>query len=190
MALRFLNRWRRDRRGVSAIEFAFIAPIMILLYFGVAELCSAMLAQRKAQHVASEVGDLVAQCQQVGSSDFSSTGYWSVGSAVLYPLSSSNLSERVTSVIADSTDTKFTVGWSKDNGGSLTAYANGVTLTNTNFANLIPANGSIIMSESQYNYTSPVSIVIQSAIPFNSTFYLAPRQVTQIPWSTSATCLS
>jgi Flp pilus assembly protein TadG len=44
MVMSFLNRWRRDRRGVSAVEFAFIAPVLILFYFGVAELCSALLA--------------------------------------------------------------------------------------------------------------------------------------------------
>lgn len=188
MALSFLSRWGRDRRGVSAIEFAFIAPILILLYFGVAELCGAMLAQRKAGHVASELGDLVAQCQQVAASDFSTTGYWAVGNAVLYPLNTSPLSMRVTSITANSTDTVFTVAWSYDNGGALTAYSTGTTLTNSAFASLIPANGSIIMSETQYTYTSPVAIVVKTAIPFSSTFYLAPRQVTQIPLGTA--CLS
>jgi Flp pilus assembly protein TadG len=189
MALRFLRRWGRDRDGVSAVEFAFIAPILILLYFGVAELCGAMLAQRKAGHVASEVGDLVAQCQSVAASDFSSTGYWAVGSAVIYPLSTTPLSMRVTSITANSTDTTFTVGWSKDNGGALTAYAPGTVLTNSVFTGLIPANGSIIMSETQYTYTSPVGIVIKTAIPFYSVFYLAPRQVSQIPLGSTA-CIS
>ena len=50
-----LKGFARDRRGVSAIEFAFIAPVLIMIYFSVAELCEAMLAQRKVAHAASAV---------------------------------------------------------------------------------------------------------------------------------------
>jgi hypothetical protein len=31
------GRFGRDRRGVSAVEFALLAPIMITLYFGCVE---------------------------------------------------------------------------------------------------------------------------------------------------------
>jgi Flp pilus assembly protein TadG len=185
VALGLLRRLRGDRRGVSAIEFAFIAPILILCYFGVAELCGALLAERKAGHVASEVGDLVAQCQSVSAADFTND-FWPVGAAVLSPLNTSSLAMRITSIQADSTDTIFTVGpLSYDNGGTLTAYAPGTVLTLPALTGLIPANGSIIMSETQYTYTSPVSIVVKNALTFNSTFFLAPRQVTVIPVSTS-----
>ncbi|MDR3512165.1 MAG: pilus assembly protein [Caulobacteraceae bacterium] len=189
MPARFLGRWRRDRRGVSAVEFAFIAPILILCYFGVAELCGAMLAQRKAGHVASEIGDLVAQCQSVALSDFSSTGFWAVGSAVMYPLDTSPLSMRVTSISADSTGKVFTVAWSYDNSGALTKYATGTVLTNAALTGLVPANGSVIMSETRYVYTSPVAIVVKTALPFNSVFYLSPRQMTSIPPNSTA-CIS
>lgn len=189
MLMRFLNRWRRDRRGVSAIEFAFIAPILILCYFGVAELCGALLAQRKAGHVASEVGDLVAQCQTVAPSDFSSTGFWAVGSAVLYPLDTSVLSMRITSIKADSTGTKFTVDWSQASGAGLSAYGAGAVLNNSALTGLIPASGSIIMAETRYVYTSPVSIVVKASVPFASTFYLSPRQTTSIPMG-STPCIS
>ena len=33
-----LTRLRGDRRGVSAVEFALIAPVIIVFYFGLAEL--------------------------------------------------------------------------------------------------------------------------------------------------------
>ena len=126
MALRLLRRLRGDRRGVSAIEFAFIAPILILCYFGVAELCGALLAERKASHVASEVGDLVAQCQYVAATDFTND-FWPVGAAVLSPLTTSNLAMRITSFVKPiRRTTVFTVGLlSMDNGGHLTAYTAG-----------------------------------------------------------------
>ena len=62
---RFIRGFRADRRGVSAVEFALIAPVLIVFYFGIAELTQAMMASRRASHVASSIGDLVAQEQSV-----------------------------------------------------------------------------------------------------------------------------
>lgn len=184
MIMRFLNRWRRDNRGVSAVEFAFIAPILILAYFGVAELCGAMLQQRKANHVASEVGDLVSQCQTLNLSDFAN--FWSIGNTLMYPLSTSTLSMQLTSITADSTGTVFKVGWtSHSTGSTIPTYSPGQTLSNSAWIGLIPANGSIIMSQSKDTYNSPVSIVMKNAMTFSSTFYLTPRQVTIIPTPTA-----
>jgi Flp pilus assembly protein TadG len=178
MALGFLNRWRQDRRGVSAIEFAFIAPILILCYFAVAELCGAMLAERKASHVASEIGDLIAQDQTVHDTDI--TDLWTVGTAVMAPLSTTTLKMRITSINCDATGKILTVGWSDDNGAGLTKYAKGTVLTSVVPTGLVTANGSIIMSETQYSYSSPVNVVIKKALTFPSTFYLSPRQTTVI----------
>ena len=180
--MRWFNRWRGDRRGVSAVEFAFIAPILILSYFAVAELCGALLAQRKAGHVASEIGDLVAQSQQLTMAEF--TDFWSVGNAVMYPLASTPLKIRLTSINADPTGKVFKVAWSEDNGAGLTKYAVGTDLTSSVPAGLIQANGSVIKSETIYTYTSPVAVVVKTAIPFNATFYLSPRQTTVIPCPT------
>jgi Flp pilus assembly protein TadG len=183
MIKRFFNRWRRDRRGVSAVEFAFIAPVLILCYFGVAELCGAMMAQRRSVHVASEVGDLVAQYSSVQSSNF--TDLWTIGSTVMSPLSSSGLSIRVTSFVTDSSN-HATVGWSMDNGGSLTKYAKGSSPTTAQaqvMAGLTSASSSIIYSETRYTYTSPVSVVVKVPLTFNGLYWLSPRQVTSIPCS-------
>ena len=37
----------RDRRGAAAVEFAFIAPVLIIMYCGLAELSQAMMAQHR-----------------------------------------------------------------------------------------------------------------------------------------------
>ena len=56
----FLLRLARDTRGLSAVEFALLAPVMISLYFGVAEVGQAFMVQKRQAHVASMVADLVA----------------------------------------------------------------------------------------------------------------------------------
>jgi len=61
-ALRKTSRdFKSDKSGVAAIEFAFIAPIMIAIYFGLAEVASAIAVDRRISHTASVMGDLATQ---------------------------------------------------------------------------------------------------------------------------------
>ena len=94
--------WRKlrgDRRGVSAVEFALLAPALIACYFGLAEMCGALLAERKASHIASAVGDLVAQTTTIHDSDM--TDIWTVSATLMAPMSTTTLKMRVTSIVAD-----------------------------------------------------------------------------------------
>lgn len=52
--------WRRDERGVAAIEFALIAPIMMVLLFGVWEYSRIVSADRRVTKIAGSVANLVA----------------------------------------------------------------------------------------------------------------------------------
>ena len=61
----FLSRLAGDRRGVSAVEFALIAPLMIAFYFGLAEFCQGYMSQKRLAHSASAIADLVAQTDVV-----------------------------------------------------------------------------------------------------------------------------
>ena len=157
------------------MEFAFIAPVLILAYFGVAELCGAMLAERKAYHAASAIGDLVAQDAAPAGSDI--TDIFSVASAIMLPYSSTGMQMRVTSVKANAAGTAYATTWSCGSGYS--PYANGTSITLP--ANLIQANQSVIMAEVQYVYNSPVQYVIPQAETFREKFFLRPRLVDPIP---------
>ena len=65
LALRFpwlwLKRFIRDERGVSAVEFALLLPVMVLIYAGVADVSRGVDANRKVSRIASVVGDLVSR---------------------------------------------------------------------------------------------------------------------------------
>jgi Flp pilus assembly protein TadG len=45
--LGWISRFARDRRGVSAVEFAFVAPVMIGLYLGCVEVSDGVAVDRK-----------------------------------------------------------------------------------------------------------------------------------------------
>lgn len=176
-----LMRFFRDGRGTAAVEFAFVAPLMILLYCGLAELTQGMMADRRASHVASTIGDLVAQETQVTQSDMDDV--FKVGKAVIAPFPSGTLSMRVTSVVANASGTPQ-VSWSRASGSALTQLANGATVSGLP-AGLIAANESVVMAEVRYTYTSALQKALPNTLTFNEKYYLKPRKGSQVLWSTS-----
>jgi len=52
------RRFARDRRGVSAVEFALLAPVMIGLYIGCVEISDGVAADRKVSLIAATLANL------------------------------------------------------------------------------------------------------------------------------------
>ncbi len=62
-------RFRKDCEGVAALEFALIAPIMIMLFVGTLEVSAAVSVNRKISRISSVVGDLVTQSAELNGTD-------------------------------------------------------------------------------------------------------------------------
>lgn len=167
----FLRRFGRDRSGVSAVEFALIAPVLILIYFGLAEFCQAYMAQRRMSHSTSQVADILAQYQAVDPELIDDT--FALGGLVLAPFPDSALKLRVTA-ITRGTDGVARVTWSRGKG--MSKRSGNVTVP----AGLIENGESIIMSEGTYDYTSPLNQVLPGTRTFTHTFWLRPRLVNTI----------
>ena len=56
---RRLRRLIGDERGVSAVEFALLLPLMLTLYLGAVEVSQGIGADRKVTLTARTIGDLV-----------------------------------------------------------------------------------------------------------------------------------
>ncbi|HXQ15006.1 MAG TPA: TadE/TadG family type IV pilus assembly protein [Caulobacteraceae bacterium] len=164
----------RDSRGVAAVEFALLLPILALLYFGVVELTQGVMTQQRAAHVASTVGDLVAQSSTITSAEV--TDIFSVGDTVMYPYPTASLEMRVSSLSADAHGA-VTVNWSQASGMSALAKGSSVGGLPTN---VIAPGESLIMSESQYTYASVFAQVMPAPVVFNDKAYLHPRLSTTV----------
>ena len=162
-----------DQRGAAAVEFALIAPVMVFIYFGLVEICQAVLAERKANHVASAVGDLVAQAKTLSASDVSDI--FSLGGNVITPFPSSPLKMRISSLSPNASG-QLAVTWSCGSGMSKLTAGTVKTIPIG-----VSAGDSIILSEVTYQFTSPLRYALPNALTYNETFYLRPRQVQQIP---------
>ncbi|MDP1737215.1 MAG: pilus assembly protein [Caulobacter sp.] len=168
--IRFLKSLGRDRRGVSAVEFALIAPVMIAFYFGMAEITQALLAERRAGHAASAVGDLVAQSSSVSDSDL--TDIFAIAMTIMQPYETTSLKMRVTSVTGDAAGVPK-VDWSSASG--MTALTAGATVAGVP-TGVVSAGQSVVMSEISYSYDSPVDFMVPNAVTFTRKFYLRPRK--------------
>ena len=63
------SNFNKDASGIAAIEFAFIAPIMLFMYFGMAEIATAISVDRNVSHSANVAGDLTTQTQTVSAAE-------------------------------------------------------------------------------------------------------------------------
>lgn len=163
--------FRRDERGLAAIEFALIAPVMILLYFGMVELCQGFLASKRAGHSASMVADLVSQTADVTPAQLEDV--FAIGALIMKPYSSGPLKIRVSSVTRDSRGVDK-VDWVR--GDDIL----GKPLRKNDVVTTIPAglieNGeSLIMSETTYDYRSSFGPGVDGLTKFEHNYYLRPR---------------
>ena len=178
-----LKRLLRDRRGVSAIEFALIAPVMITIYFGLIEFSQGYMAERRASHVASMVADLVAQSGGTNVQDLEST--FQIGDMIMRPFSADTLSIRVSSVTVDARGVA-TVEWSraksaKDAKGAdiMPARKRGDPITDLP-PDLITDGQTVILGETNYGYVSAFGQMIPGGIAFQRNYYLRPRTTDRI----------
>lgn len=164
----FLRRFRRDQKGLSAVEFALLAPVMILLYFGMVELCQAYMAQKRMSHVASMVADLTARAEVVNQSGLNDT--FNIGGQIMQPFSDTPLSMRVSSVTRGD-DGVVRVNWSYGRG--MAPITGELTVPD----GLIDNKQSLIVSEAVYAYDSPIDRFLKGVTTMSRTFYLRPRSV-------------
>ena len=163
------RRLGRDERGVSAVEFALLAPVLIAFYFGMAEFCQGFMAQKRMGHVSAMVADLVAQEETVSIANLDDI--FDIGGLIMKPFATSGLKQRVSSVTRTSGVAR--VDWSRGDG--LTARAVNSTITLP--TDLIANGESIIVSEATYDYDSPVDYFMPGITRFSHIYYLRPRTV-------------
>lgn len=181
MSLR-VRRLLKDRSGLAAVEFAMVFPMMVVAFFGVLELSSAIAVDRKATLVARTLSDLTSQMVSVTNADIISFG--ETAKAIMTPYPGSPLVSSVTEVYIDSITGVARVQWSK-----------GLTISSTGTVAIAPtaphnpgdivvlpttlsqAKGTfVIWGEVTYTYTPAIGYVVSKlGMPFNDAAFTRPR---------------
>jgi Flp pilus assembly protein TadG len=167
----WFGRFARDRRGVSAVEFAFVAPLLISLYLGCVEISDGVGADRKVSLTAAALANLSAQVTTITSADM--TNILDASSAIIAPYSASNLAIVVSCLNIDASK-NATVKWSATRGGTARAVGSTYTFPASEAA-LDIANSQLIVSEVTYAYTPIVGYTITGTLTLADHMFMSPR---------------
>jgi len=158
----------RDRKGVSAVEFALLLPLMVALYVGGTEISQGMAISRKTTLTARTVADLVSRVTSTSTSDLQNSLNAAV--AVIAPYTATNMSVIVSQVYIDSKG-NATIDWSCAYQATAHQAQSSVTLP----ASAIVPSSYLIWGESQYNFTPQIGYVISGTLQLKDQIYMVPR---------------
>lgn len=107
-----VKRLASERRGVAAIEFALIAPLLLTMYFVTMEVAPAIDSSKKVGRSASMIADLVTQQQTVATNDLDAM--MRLGEATILPYDRTKLKVIITAIeVTDEATPKVKVVWSR-----------------------------------------------------------------------------
>jgi Flp pilus assembly protein TadG len=164
----WLARFSRDTRGVSAVEFAMLLPLMVTLYLGGVEISQGVAIDRKVTLTSRTLADLSSQGSSINNSAM--TNIFNASSAVMAPYPVGTVKATITCVSIDSNG-KATVIWSDTLNGTPRAKGSTVTLP----AALNVPNTSLLWSEVEYNYKPTIGYVITGTLKLTDQIFMRPR---------------
>jgi Flp pilus assembly protein TadG len=172
----------KEKKGLAAVEFALIGPVLATLLMGTIEMCNALACHQKVTMLASTAADLVAQTKTVSASDM--TDIFSAVTSITYPFPSTSAKIVISSIVSDGAG-NGTVAWSvAKNGTALTTNAAVPVPTGLMSAALCAKNAcSIILATVTFPYTSPVSKFIVGTVNMTDYFYARPRKSTTVSYT-------
>lgn len=184
-AMRSVARWRADKSGIAAVEFAFVVPVLLISYLGAIEVGQAIDVNKKVGRSASMVADLITQEQDIDRDQV--RAMMNIGNLILEPFTRFDLAIEVTAIEVTTDPTpKTQVVWSQkvENGSFTTPHAAGSITT---LPSTLETPGSfIIRVQSDLEYQPIITWVLASRggkINMDETYYLRPRVTNRIECS-------
>lgn len=174
-----LRGFRRDCKGVAAIEFAMVAPIIFFLFLGTLEMSQAITVDRRVTQIASSTADLVARTRTITTSELD--GIMDIIDETMKPYDPSLMKVTIFNVAANPTnvsDTKVCWVYQHNGGANTSVTPNAVYTLPTG---LVEAGDSVIIAEVKYDYSPLISdYFISSTLALTEKFYLKPRLSTMV----------
>lgn len=171
----------RNTQGGAAIEFGFLAPLLLLMLLGTIEIGRAVNTDRHFTSAVGTAGDLVARERFLGSSPSGAEGNLeSMMKSIrhlMQPYDSSDLKLGIFSVQASPTnadDTKVVWSYSYNGMPNVPAECSAYALP----PNLVGKGGSVIVVEASYKYKSLFGSYVpgfSSTMDWTDKSYHSPR---------------
>jgi Flp pilus assembly protein TadG len=168
-----LTRFSKEQRGLAAIEFAMLLPMMITLYVGSVELSTGTAIHRKVTIAAHTIADLSSQFTTITDSDM--TNILNAATDIIYPYPSANL-QAVVSELSINAQGQATVVWSDTLNGTARTVGSTVTIP----ANLAVPNTYLLLGETAYKYSPSYGYVVTGTLALSDQIYMQPRQSSSV----------
>lgn len=152
------KRLRGDTRGVSAIEFAIIMPILVILLAGTVDLGQALIANRKANQISSTVADMMSRSSSWKTADVDVI--LAAAATIMQPFQTSGLSIEL-AVVDVAADLSTKVNWSV--GYNVAALNKGDPSPLNLPSDVKTAGVQMIIVETKYSLVTPFTSLLSGA---------------------------
>ena len=180
-----LYRWIvAPTRGVAAIEFAMIMPVLVILFLATFDGGRALAVYMKVRAATYSLAAITNQYQTIASSDI--TSIVGATSTILAPYSQTPAVLTI-SQIAISKNGKATVAWSYSQGGTALVQGSSVTVPSA----LITDSSYLIFAQVSYTFSPLFGLFTAGTIKLNDNLYMTPRSsicVVYTPQQTATAC--
>jgi Flp pilus assembly pilin Flp len=154
------TRYIKAESGIAAIEFAFIMPLLLLLFFGLVDVTDAVSYNRRITSVANSIGDLASQNRtKIIKTDIND--YFKAVDLIMKPKSAASVKVILYGFRKNAAGTAGEQIWKVDNGKGPTCNK---TPDTASMANLMTAGNDLIVAQSCMDYTPVVTNFLGTTI--------------------------
>ena len=165
---RLIHKLAQDRSGNATIDFAFLLPIMLMLFIGVVEVTNLLRLDRKVVDSAQTVADLITQQRDVSTAQV--TDILRAAELVLEPFPAANHNVGIAAVRFNVDTGAPELDWEQSkNGGAVT---DALTLAQ----NMGPPGEGVVIVRVAYSYSPVFFDFIMGATTVEEVAILRPRR--------------
>ncbi len=170
-AARLCRRFAASTRGLAAVEFGMMLPVLVVMFLGSIDAGRAIAVYMKVRTATYSLAAITNQYSTIQSTDMSNI----VGATgvILTPYSATPVAVTVSQIEVKSA-TKAIVSWSYSlNGTALTQGASATVPGNFATCNAYPCY--LIYAQVSYTYTPLFGYVFPASIALSDSLYVTPR---------------
>ena len=163
LKFRVWRELRRDKRGVAAVEFALIVPIVIVVYALGFELAQASTVYRKLTDTTVQLANVTSQYTAVADTDVNNI--FGASSQIMSPYATAPLTIVLSEVKTDDSN-NATVWWSVPYPSTVTPLTKGAAITMP--AGMSSKDSYYILVQTTYAYTPTIGGAFMSGLPMSN----------------------
>jgi Flp pilus assembly protein TadG len=172
-----INNLLRCSNGIAAMEFALVAPVLLLLFLGTFEMGSKILVSQKTDKVSNTLSDVIAQSQTITDSQI--TMLFSAANDIMKPYTFPSDGFIIVTSVSKTGTNPPAINWQRSGGGNLTGKTSligspGLTPTLPETLTLNDKD-NVIIAEVFYRYTPSFAAYLFQSDTIYRVSYFKPR---------------